>query len=330
MFPVIVCIAKKEHDYIEEFIKYHLAIGFSHIFIYDNEDIPTYASLLHKYSESITVFHLPGKHMNHMPIQYVALFHFTRNIMNSPTITHVLHIDIDEFVVLKKHANIGSFIREYIVGDCVGIGINWRLFGSSNLIEKSDEPATLRFTMCEKAGNVHIKTLFDKRYCVKYNTPHDITLRSGHIRNTEGSNIIGPFNHDIHFSVIQLNHYKSKTLPEFRSIRERGRADEHETVPENVDENFRQYDVNEVHDYTAKEFYTNVLSRETPTYNDATSPKISLDPESPMVPDVPLVPATPLAKTSVFTRNFASLENTTFLKSTNSGSLTIGYQIAYS
>jgi hypothetical protein len=28
MFPVIVCIAKKEKDYIEEFIKYHLKLGF--------------------------------------------------------------------------------------------------------------------------------------------------------------------------------------------------------------------------------------------------------------------------------------------------------------
>jgi hypothetical protein len=46
MFPVIVCIAKKESDYIEEFVKYHLAIGFKTIYIYDNEDVPTYEKLL--------------------------------------------------------------------------------------------------------------------------------------------------------------------------------------------------------------------------------------------------------------------------------------------
>ena len=39
MYPVIVCIAKKEHDYIEEFVKYHLELGFTSIYLYDNEDI---------------------------------------------------------------------------------------------------------------------------------------------------------------------------------------------------------------------------------------------------------------------------------------------------
>ena len=46
MYPVIVCIAKKEQDYIEEFVKYHLHLGFKHIYIYDNEDIPTYENML--------------------------------------------------------------------------------------------------------------------------------------------------------------------------------------------------------------------------------------------------------------------------------------------
>jgi hypothetical protein len=32
MNPVIVCIAKKEHKYIEEFVKYHLALGFKYIY----------------------------------------------------------------------------------------------------------------------------------------------------------------------------------------------------------------------------------------------------------------------------------------------------------
>jgi hypothetical protein len=263
MFPVIVCIAKKEHDYIEEFVKYHLAIGFSHIFIYDNEDQPTYSTLLHKYGMNgqITVLHLPGKHPN-MAIQYVALQHFMQNVMNIPTITHIAHIDIDEFIVLKKHANICDFIREYIVGDCAGIGINWRFFGSSNHTEKSSEPVTQRFTMCEKDGNKHIKTLFQKDKFIRYNMVHDIVVNSGKVCSTKGRAINGPFNEDIDFSVIQLNHYKSKTLPEFRSIRERGRADVVIQDVEDVDGNFQLYDKNEVEDLTAKEFYARVLKGE--------------------------------------------------------------------
>ena len=34
MYPVIVCIAKKEHDYIIEFVKYHLNLGFKHMIVF--------------------------------------------------------------------------------------------------------------------------------------------------------------------------------------------------------------------------------------------------------------------------------------------------------
>jgi hypothetical protein len=132
MFPVIVCIAKKEQDYIEEFIKYHLALGFKYIYLYDNEDTPTYESLLENYKNNLKVIHFPYNNY-HVGVQYICLDNFIKNYLFSSEITHVAHIDIDEFIVLKKHENICDFIKEYIVDDCHGIGMNWRFFGSSGL-----------------------------------------------------------------------------------------------------------------------------------------------------------------------------------------------------
>ena len=59
MIPAIVCLAKFEQDYIEEFVKYHLALGFKYIYLYDNEDIPTYKNLLQAYNENVKVIHFP-------------------------------------------------------------------------------------------------------------------------------------------------------------------------------------------------------------------------------------------------------------------------------
>jgi len=253
MFPVIVCVAKKESDYIEEFIKYHLALGFKYIYIYDNEDIPTYETFLEKYKDSVKVIHLPIK-----PVQYVALNDFIKNYLFTSKITHVAHIDIDEFIVLKKHNNIIDFINEYIVGDCQGIGMNWRFFGSSNQTKQTNIPVTLRFTMCEEKGNHHIKTLFKKDNFLKYQTCHDVVLNNGFIKSTNGRIINGPFNDKIDFNIIQLNHYKSKTYPEFVNIRKRGRADLYQQPPENVEETFKLYDLNEVEDLTASNFYKRI------------------------------------------------------------------------
>ena len=257
MNPVIVCIAKKEHDYIEEFVKYHIALGFKKIYLYDNEDTPTYESMLQKYKTNLKVIHLPFNNYK-IPVQYVMLDHFIKNYLFKTDITHVAHIDIDEFIVLKKHKNICDFIDEYLVGDCQGIGMNWRFFGSSGRTEKTDEPNTLRFTMCEKDGNHHIKTLFKKEKFVKFENCHCVKFSSGYTKSTNNSIINGPFNSNINFDVIQLNHYKCKTMPEFRYIRTRQRADVRGNINENVDESFKIYDINEIEDLHAYNFYKNI------------------------------------------------------------------------
>jgi hypothetical protein len=257
MFPVIISIAKKEHDYIEEFVKYHLALGFKYIYIYDNEDTPTYEIMLDKYKDNIKVIHLPFNNY-HAPVQYVALKDFVNTYLFTTEITHVAHIDIDEFIVLKKHSTICDFIDEYIVDDCHGIGMNWRFFGSSGRTEQTNEPNTRRFTMCERNGNMHIKTLFKKDNFLEYNTCHDVKFSNGYTKATNNTIINGPFNYNIDFDVIQLNHYKCKTLPEFRYIRTRGRADLLENINEDVDESFKAYDINDVEDLYAYNFYTNI------------------------------------------------------------------------
>ena len=83
------------------------------------------------------------------------------------------------------------------------------------------------------------------------------TKKNFKIKNTQGDEIIGPFNKNIDLSVIQLNHYKSKTLQEFKFVRQRGRAglNNKKQKKENVISNFKIYDKNEVEDLTAYNFY---------------------------------------------------------------------------
>lgn len=260
MNPVIVCIAKSEHDYIEEFVKYHLQLGFKQIYLYDNEDIPTYNDILKNYIDSVTFIHFPFNN-NYKGIQYIALDHFIANYLfeESCSITHVAHIDIDEFIVLKKHENITDFINDYIKDDCQGIGMNWRMFGSSFHENQTNEPITCRFTWCDKNGDRHIKTLFKKDYFLNFGTCHEVYFSTGYTKSTNGCIISGPFNEHIDHSIIQLNHYKCKTLPEFRKIRQRGRADFNEEMNrrtnENIEESFNYFNKNDIEDLTACNFY---------------------------------------------------------------------------
>ncbi len=265
MKAVIVSIAKLEQNYIEEWVKYHLTLGFNHIYLYDNEDEPTYEKLLNRYLDYMTIIHFPKNNYD-KAVQYYMLDHFVNNYMYTNNITHVAHIDIDEFVVLKKHKNINEFIKEYIKGFTVGIGMNWVFFGSSNLTEPTNEPVTQRFTKCSKIPDRHIKTIFAVKYFKYFKCCHSIqtnknNIYTTYIKSTNGKNIPNAFNYNYDTSVIQLNHYKTKTLAEFKIIRTRGRADFklNEQFNEDVENNFKNYDLNEIEDLTAKNFYLNYV-----------------------------------------------------------------------
>lgn len=264
IIPVIVCIAKNEYNYIQEFVKYHLALGFAHIIIYDNQDIPnTYIKLLEKYLNNITILHIPGNDYN-ISAQGIILNHFQNEVLKAnPSITHAAHIDIDEYIVLKKHANISEFIKEYIKGDCSAIGMNWKFFGSSGHTTYTTEPITSRFTKYGKGGDKHIKTICDVRLSKGFVNPHCVHLAKGYTKSTNGDIIVGPFNYKPCFDVIQINHYKSKTLEEYKIIRIRGRADKlkNEQIPydvKDIEEDFKKYDLNDIEDLTAKQFYESI------------------------------------------------------------------------
>jgi hypothetical protein len=62
--------------------------------------------------------------------------------------------------------------------------------------------------------------------------------------------------HSIDFNIIQLNHYKCKTFPEFKYIKTRQRLD----IRVNIEESFHAYNINEVEDLTAFNFYTKMYS----------------------------------------------------------------------
>jgi len=258
IYPVIVCVAKGEQDYIEEWVKYHLALGFEKIFIYDNEDSPTYAKMFT--DPRIEVGFLPGKNYFY-PVQYEALHRFRRDILRGRGgVSHCAHIDIDEFIVLKKHNTIQDFIAQYFTGDTKGIVMNWKFFGSNFLAYQTPEPVLKRFTRCGKGFHLY-KTLFQVDSFVKFRNSHRIICSNGFVKTTNGHVVEFDENHNPVYDTIQLNHYKVKTWPEFCKARARGGPDKQHFFsflfseePENVWANYEAYNQNDEEDLHALNF----------------------------------------------------------------------------
>ena len=263
----IFCLAKREELYIEEFIEYHLGIGFDYIYLYDNEDMPTYEKILVRYLSKVKVIHLPGNNYTES-IQSKIMNDFKTKHMYTQDFTHAIHIDIDEFILLKKHTSMKEFIKDFIKNDCGAITINWKYFGSSNNTKYENKPLTERFTMCKKDYTEYFKVLFEINKFKWFVCAHNVFLKNGYfVKDTNGRIIKhNACNYDLkEDNFIQLNHYAAKTLPEFLYQRKRGVCNykiNDENYPKFNDEtltsDFYGRDFNDYQDTHACEIYKEI------------------------------------------------------------------------
>lgn len=210
---VICAIALNEEKYIDEWIKYHIALGFQHIYIYDNS---IDYSLKSKESSIVTVIHFPGPQR-----QLEAYDIFVTSYKSKHK--WAAFMDCDEFIVLKKHKNIIDFLNEY--DEFSGVGLNWLFFGTANQLSYRDEPVTKRFQLCSTGLDSQIKCIVKISNIYKYTTPHSPILENGIICNTNRNKIESDFNTDLNSNIAYIHHYYTKSEQEFREKIERGRAD---------------------------------------------------------------------------------------------------------
>ena len=111
-FVSLCAIAKYEDIYIQEYIDYYTALGFCGFYFFDNSDEFTLRNVIHNSSVHgdaplITLIHTPGRAMQ-MKAYHACIQHSMRD-----SFTLAAFFDLDEFLVLKNHSNITSFIQDH-------------------------------------------------------------------------------------------------------------------------------------------------------------------------------------------------------------------------
>lgn len=254
MKTALVCIAKNEDHYIDEWITYHTKLGFDYIYVYQNN---------WRYSGNKQQFN--NVHWIEFDGEAKQLESYD-NFIKHQLVNYdwAAFFDVDEFLCFKTYTNVKSFLKNY--NEYNAIGINWRLFGNNSQTHIINNNYSLlnRFTMAEYIQNIHIKTIIHNKNInnIRFIDPHSIanSLTTDFTINTKKTKFInGPFNYDFDTNV-QLNHYYSKTLEEFINIKlKRGRSDvllNNTNISEHYDiQKFSMHNKNDVEDLTAKNFY---------------------------------------------------------------------------
>lgn len=212
----LVAIAKNEDHYIDEWLQYHFNLGFTKAFVYQNNW--RYAGDKTQYGDKVEWIEFDGE-VQQLPAYNDFLFN------RSEGFDFAAFIDVDEFIVLNKDPDISTFLEDYI--DEFAVGLNWKVFGDSNLDFCGQWSVLERFTWCQKGFNKHIKTILNLNRTQKafhFANPHFVVFcPAADVDKTK--HFIGPFNDECNTSRAWINHYHVKTKQEWQQKMARGRAD---------------------------------------------------------------------------------------------------------
>lgn len=238
MKTALVCVAKNEANYIDEWIAYHLKIGFDDIHIIQN-------NWRHENKTQSASYHIIDGYGKQVDSYRWFLNEFRKRY------DWIAFFDVDEFLVLKKHIRVSDFLCDY--SDYAAVSINWMLFGDNNLTFDGVNYSVLkRFIMRAERPDKLVKTIVNTVF------DSEIELHNISIGSVDPSlrQVIGSDNLQASVDIAQLNHYFCKTRQEFEEKRFRGRADvpRHNNEYIRLPSDFDDHNYNQVEDTLARDF----------------------------------------------------------------------------
>ena len=201
----LAVIIKNEGNYIKEWIDYHLLIGVDVFYIFDNESTDNTLEILKPYIDKGIVEYTLIKGKGRQMDAYNIVINKYRKKCK-----YIAFVDADEFIHVEDNVNLLDKISEVFDSnkDCGGVALNWIIFGSSNLKEKTNEPVIKRFVYHSEPTfmeNKHIKSVVNPRLVMDFRNPHFPLYKKGYAAyNLNNKKVYGPFNEDLTDLSIEL------------------------------------------------------------------------------------------------------------------------------
>ena len=232
----ICAIFKNEGPYIRDWVKYHLAIGAEHIYLYDNDSTDDSVNQIKwgSWANQVTIYPIHGH-----PMQQKAYIRFLE--MHRLDSRWVLFLDIDEY--LYSSTPIKELLKDYENYPC--LCPHWLLFGSNHRMDYAPVPVALRFTRCQNDTNVHVKSIVNPVRTYQWVSAHRFTHDDCPVDENKNPIFMTdstPANGTT--DKIYVAHYFTKSVEEFAERRSKPRADTGE-VRQKLEETFAGHDRND-------------------------------------------------------------------------------------
>ncbi len=152
----IMACARWETAYITEWLLYHQAIGFDHVYLYCNDEDPTdlYGQVLpfcRGAAPFVTFHHFPFQGQ-----QFYMMMHALRHYKDASQ--WVAFLDVDEFLVLPGLDDIQAYLRR-CPPSWDSIYFNWSFFGNNGHLERPSGSVLAAYTRREDRVHQGTKTI---------------------------------------------------------------------------------------------------------------------------------------------------------------------------
>lgn len=257
----LVTMAKEEDFYLQEWIDYHLKIGFDDIFICQNNwtfDKPIYHEQVHflewNVDSTTTVMRdKPWEWNRH------AMCYTTFGKQYYEEYEWAAFFDVDCFLDLKQTNNVKEFISQFDNVPQRQVAINFAMYGDSGITEFDESNTSVLERFTKRWGKAHTESHYQflpicklhkdfDRHSIHFIDGEDWIDVDFYVGNGRSSS-----SRYVSFDKAQLNHYYTKTLPEWKIKCSKTRA-EGDTwrTPEDA---FHTHNHNDVEDTHALEFF---------------------------------------------------------------------------
>lgn len=215
----VCAIGRMENRYAKEFVEHYLGIGFTHIFVCDNnhDGEERFEDVLQKYIDKgkVTIENFRNREGCQKEV-YNEIYK-----KHNKDYDWMAFFDFDEFLVIPK--KIGTFLKDYKSFDCVKV--NWMTMTDNGLVRYDDRPLMERFTeqMSNDRGiagdfpeNNHVKSIVrggieDMKFLDNPHVP-STPLKCCNVRKEPcGNSPFEPYDH----SIAYIKHFFTKTIEEW-------------------------------------------------------------------------------------------------------------------
>lgn len=217
-------MAKKENLYIKEFVDYYIKLGFSKIFIYDNND-PNDEKIsdvidIKKYKDHVIIYE--NRNITNQSAAYTICYNNNKELFN-----WIFMIDIDEYLIIKNN-NLINYLSNKIFEKCDFIKIHWFVPTDNNKLHYKNRPLLKRFKG-PYLRDTHVKSFVKGNISrLKYDihTPTESPERNiscnnaGQIINYNKVHIQDVF--EINYDMAYIIHFKYKSSEEYIKKYKRG------------------------------------------------------------------------------------------------------------